>query len=79
MAETNISRRRLLAATGGALMGGSMGKSVAATLDWTIAKPSEAGFSDDLNARLDKAIAVCRKAAEFDPKLALGPAEGIGG
>src|SRR5581483_9082552 len=57
MAETNISRRRLLAATGGALMGGSMGKSVAATLDWNMARPSEAGFSDDLNARLDKAIA----------------------
>src|SRR5581483_6629688 len=57
MAETNISRRRLLAATRGALMGGSMGKSVAATLDWNMAWPSEAGFSDDLNARLDKAIA----------------------
>jgi CubicO group peptidase (beta-lactamase class C family) len=58
MAETNISRRHLLAATGGALMGGSIGNSVAAaTLDWTPAKPSEAGFSDDLDARLDNAIA----------------------
>jgi CubicO group peptidase (beta-lactamase class C family) len=57
MAETNVSRRQLLAATGGALMGGSIGKSLAATLDWSIAKPSEVGFSDDLEARLDKAIA----------------------
>jgi CubicO group peptidase (beta-lactamase class C family) len=58
MAETTISRRHLLAATGGALMGGSIGNSMAAaTLDWTLAKPSEAGFDDDLYARLDKAIA----------------------
>ena len=58
MTTTNVSRRYLLAATGGALMGGSIGNSVAAaTLDWTIAKPSEAGFADDLAARLDKAIA----------------------
>src|ERR1700742_2552055 len=58
MTTTNVSRRYLLAATGGALMGGSIGNSVAAaTLDWTIAKPSEAGFADDLDARLDKAIA----------------------
>src|SRR6185312_13494177 len=57
MAETNFSRRHVLAATGGALMGGSIAKSSAATHDWTLVKPSEAGFSDDLAARLDKAIA----------------------
>src|SRR5215470_6731193 len=58
MAETTISRRQVLAATGGVLMGGSIGNSMAAaTLDWTLAKPSEAGFADDLDARLDKAIA----------------------
>jgi CubicO group peptidase (beta-lactamase class C family) len=57
MAETNLSRRHVLAATAGALMGGSLGKSVAATLDWTLVKPSEAGFADDLEGRLDKAIA----------------------
>jgi CubicO group peptidase (beta-lactamase class C family) len=58
MAETKISRRHLLAATGGALMGGSIGNSMAASsLDWTLAKPSESGFADDLDARLDKAIA----------------------
>lgn len=38
-------------------MGSSMGQSSAATLDWKVAKPSETGFSDDLEARLDKAIA----------------------
>jgi CubicO group peptidase (beta-lactamase class C family) len=58
MAEMTISRRDVLVATGGALMGGSIGNSVAAaTLDWTLAKPSEAGFADDLDVRLDKAIA----------------------
>ncbi len=58
MAETTISRWHLLTATGGAPMSGSIGNSMAAaTLDWTLAKPSEAGFADDLNARLDKAIA----------------------
>jgi CubicO group peptidase (beta-lactamase class C family) len=57
MAETNFSRRHVLTATGGALMGGSMAKSSAAMLDWTVVKPSEAGFSDDLAARLDKAMA----------------------
>jgi CubicO group peptidase (beta-lactamase class C family) len=58
MAETKMSRRHVLAATGGALMSGPIGNSVAAaTLDWTLAKPSEAGFDDNLDARLDKAIA----------------------
>lgn len=38
-------------------MAGSTGKSSAATLDWTVVKPSEAGFSDDPATRLDKAIA----------------------
>jgi CubicO group peptidase (beta-lactamase class C family) len=58
MAETTVDRRHVLVATGGALIGGSIGNSVAAaTLDWTRAKPSEAGFADDLDARLDKAIA----------------------
>jgi CubicO group peptidase (beta-lactamase class C family) len=57
MAETKISRRHVLVAAGGALMGGTIGAGSAATLDWTIAKPSEAGFSDDIAARLDKAIA----------------------
>src|SRR5262249_184330 len=57
MAEINISRRHVLAVTGGALMGESIGNSMAATFDGTVAKPSEAGFADDLDARLDKAIA----------------------
>jgi CubicO group peptidase (beta-lactamase class C family) len=57
MAETGFSRRKILAAAGGVLMGGSIGKSSAAMLDWTAAKPSEAGFADDLEARLDQAIA----------------------
>ena len=57
MTETNVSRRQVLAAAGGALMGGWMQKSVAGAMDWRAAKPSEAGFSDDLAARLDKAIA----------------------
>jgi len=57
MAETMFSRRHMPAAAGGALMTGSITESLAATLDWHIAKPSEAGFADDLEARLDKAVA----------------------
>ena len=38
-------------------MGTSIGRSSAATLDWTIGKPPEAGFSDDLEARLEMAVA----------------------
>jgi CubicO group peptidase (beta-lactamase class C family) len=57
MAETGFSRRQVLAATGGVLMGGSIAKSSAAMLDWNIAKPSDAGFSGDLEARLDKVVA----------------------
>src|SRR5690242_6085922 len=54
---TGVSRRHVLAAAGGALMSGSIGESTAATGDWTTAKPSEAGFADDLADRLDKAVA----------------------
>jgi len=57
MTKPIFSRRQVLAATGGALLGGAMGSSRAAMIDWNAAKPSEAGFSDDLEARLDKAIA----------------------
>jgi len=54
---TGVSRRHVLAAAGGALMSGSISESTAATGDWTTARPSEAGFADDLADRLDKAVA----------------------
>jgi CubicO group peptidase (beta-lactamase class C family) len=38
-------------------MGQLIGASSAATLDWRTVSPAEAGFADDLEARLDKAIA----------------------
>jgi CubicO group peptidase (beta-lactamase class C family) len=57
MTETGLSRRHVLAAAGGVLLGESIGMSAAATIDWTMVKPSEAGFSDDLAARLEQAVA----------------------
>jgi hypothetical protein len=55
--EPTLSRRQILAATGGIFMGQLIGTSSAATLDWRTVAPAEAGFAGDLEARLDKAIA----------------------
>lgn len=52
-----FSRRQILAGTGGALMGQLAGVSSAAAFDWQPVSLREAGFADDLEARLDKAIA----------------------
>jgi len=55
--EPTLSRRQILAAAGGIFMGQLIETSSAATLDWRIVAPAEAGFAGDLEARLDKAIA----------------------
>lgn len=57
MSEQTFSRRLLLAATGGMLASESIDTSSAATLDWPTAPPSEAGFADNMEAWLDKAVA----------------------
>jgi CubicO group peptidase (beta-lactamase class C family) len=57
MTKSRFSRRQVLAGAGGMLMGQLTGVSPAAALDWQSVSLREAGFSDDLNARLDKAIA----------------------
>jgi CubicO group peptidase (beta-lactamase class C family) len=55
--DSKFSRRRILAGAGGALMVQLTGASSAAAFDWQPVSPREAGFADDLDARLDKAIA----------------------
>src|SRR5258708_31083790 len=55
--EPTLSRRQILAAAGGIFMGQLIETGSAATLDWRIVAPAEAGFAGDLEARLDKAIA----------------------
>jgi CubicO group peptidase (beta-lactamase class C family) len=57
MSEGTSSRRQVLAATGGILLGESIDASSAGTLDWRKSSPTEAGFADDMEARLDKAVA----------------------
>jgi CubicO group peptidase (beta-lactamase class C family) len=57
MSEGTFSRRQVLAATGGILLGESIDASSAGTLDWRKLSPTEAGFADDMEARLDKAVA----------------------
>ena len=57
MNESSFSRRQLLAGAGGMLMGGLTGIGSAAAFDWQASSLREAGFADDLGARLDKAVA----------------------
>jgi CubicO group peptidase (beta-lactamase class C family) len=54
---SRFSRRQILAGAGGALMGQLTGASSAAAFDWQPVSLREGGFADDLEARLDKAIA----------------------
>src|SRR4051812_48410960 len=56
MHECGVSRRHVLAGAGGMLMGQVAGAGSAAVLDWGTISLREAGFADDLDARLDKAI-----------------------
>jgi CubicO group peptidase (beta-lactamase class C family) len=55
--DLRFSRRHILAGTGGLLMGQLAGANSAAAFDWQPVSLREAGFADDLEARLDKAIA----------------------
>jgi CubicO group peptidase (beta-lactamase class C family) len=55
--EPEFSRRQVLAGAGGMLMGQLTGISSAAAFDWQSVSLREAGFADDLEARLDNAIA----------------------
>src|SRR3984893_4559215 len=55
--EQKLSRRQIVAGAGGIFMGQLIGTSSTAALDWHTVSPAEAGFADDLGARLDKAIA----------------------
>jgi CubicO group peptidase (beta-lactamase class C family) len=55
--ERGYSRRQVLAGAGGMLVGQLTGLSSALAFDWQPVSLSEAGFADDLAARLDKAIA----------------------
>lgn len=55
--SSKFSRRHILAGAGGMLMGPLTGASSAAAFDWQPVSLREAGFADDLAARLDKAIA----------------------
>jgi CubicO group peptidase (beta-lactamase class C family) len=57
MSERTFSRRQVLAATGGVLVGESIDAGSAGMLDWGKLSPAEAGFADDMEARLDKAVA----------------------
>ena len=57
MDELRFSRRQVLAGAGGMLMGQLTGMGSAAALDWQPLSLRDAGFADDLGARLDKAIA----------------------
>ena len=57
MNEQKFSRRQMLAGAGGMLMGQLAGTNSAAAFDWQSVSRREAGFADDLEVRLDKAIA----------------------
>jgi CubicO group peptidase (beta-lactamase class C family) len=57
MNERTLNRRQVLAATGAILVGESIDASSAGMLDWRKLSPTEAGFADDIEARLDKAVA----------------------
>jgi CubicO group peptidase (beta-lactamase class C family) len=57
MDESGFNRRQILAGAAGMLMGPLSGVSPASALDWQTVSLREAGFADDLAARLDKAIA----------------------
>jgi CubicO group peptidase (beta-lactamase class C family) len=57
MNESGLDRRRMLAGAGGMLMGQLIGPGSAAPPDWSPVSPREAGFADDLAARLDTAVA----------------------
>lgn len=57
MNESGLSRRQVLAGAGGVLMGQATGLGSAAAFEWQQISLREAGFADDLEARLDKAIA----------------------
>ncbi len=57
MSEKKFSRRPLLTAAGGILVSELIDANSGAVLDWPAAPPTEAGFADDLEARLDKAVA----------------------
>jgi hypothetical protein len=50
------SRRQILLGTGAIFMGQSILTTAAAGADWLAISPSEAGFTSDLEAPLDKAI-----------------------
>jgi hypothetical protein len=51
-----LSRRQILLGTRAIFMGQSMLTTAAAGTDWLSISPSEAGFTSDLEAPLDKAI-----------------------
>jgi CubicO group peptidase (beta-lactamase class C family) len=53
----SFSRRQMLAGAGGMLMGQLAGTNSAAAFDWQPVGLREGGFADDMNARLDQAIA----------------------
>jgi CubicO group peptidase (beta-lactamase class C family) len=55
--DLKFSRRQILAGAGGMLMGQLAGVNPAAAFEWQPVSLREAGFADDLGARLDKAIA----------------------
>jgi CubicO group peptidase (beta-lactamase class C family) len=57
MHESRFDRRQVLAGAGGVLMSQIAGTNPAAAFDWLPIPLREAGFADDLEARLDKAIA----------------------
>jgi hypothetical protein len=56
MNAPKTSRREILAGTGAIFMGQSMRRTVAAATPWLSISPNEAGFTSDLEARLDEAI-----------------------
>ena len=57
MDGSSFSRRQVLAGAAGTLMGQLTGVSTAAAFDWQSVSRRQAGFADDLEVRLDKAIA----------------------
>jgi CubicO group peptidase (beta-lactamase class C family) len=57
MNEPGFSRRQVLAGAGGILMSQLPGTGLAAAFEWQPVSLREAGFADDMGARLDKAIA----------------------
>jgi CubicO group peptidase (beta-lactamase class C family) len=57
MNQSGFSRRQVLVGAGAMLMGQLTGMSSAAAFDWQPVSLRQAGFADDLDARLDKAIA----------------------